>query len=66
MDYYKWNLGASLLLEGGFRYPINQQIDFSGQLGLQQNLNNWIRKEQFLRQSPRIYQLNFGLSYTFD
>ncbi|MEM6699084.1 MAG: hypothetical protein AAF599_11850, partial [Bacteroidota bacterium] len=66
MKYYKWNIGASLLLEGGFRYPINAQLDFSGQLGVQQSLNSWIRKEQLVRQQPRVYWLNVGLSYGLE
>jgi len=66
MEYYKWNVGASLLLEGGFRYPINKQLDFSGQFGLQQSLNDWIRESQLVQQKPRVYWLNFGVSYGME
>lgn len=62
-EYYRWNLGASLLLEGGFYYPISERLDFSGQFGFQQSLNSWIRKEQLVQQRPRVYWLNFGVSY---
>ncbi|MEM8528477.1 MAG: hypothetical protein AAGG68_27795 [Bacteroidota bacterium] len=64
-NYYKWNIGANLFVESGFRYPITSQLDFSANFGLQQSLNNWIRKEQLVQQRPRIYWLNFGLSYGF-